>query len=348
MRRALLIIACLIVLAEPAGSPAGPDPGFGPHPHSNTPGTEGLGVTDIPALTHQASLSTPAIPDPLPSAPAPNPAPPVPDDRPEPISTDEICRTIEQAAAEHALPVNFFTRLIWQESRFNQRAVSRAGAMGIAQFMPGTASWRGLADPFHPIEALQESASWLGELRQQYGNLGLAAAAYNAGPGRVQRWLAGRSSLPGETRAYVRIITGRNADEWAAPEPPDWDGPGIPTGVPCRELRSFAAAAGSRSRPARAAIPKPDWAPWGVQLAGDFSERSALSQFEKMRKKLSGILGSRRPLVFRHKSGIRTARHTVRLAENSRDAADKLCAKLRSAGGSCLVLKNPGPELLVN
>jgi Transglycosylase SLT domain len=92
---------------------------------------------------------------------------------------------------------------------------SRAGAQGIAQFMPGTARWRGLSDPFEPTEALYESARWLGELRNQFGNWGLAAAAYNAGPRRVRDWIAGRGQLPRETRAYVRVITGRAAEEWA-------------------------------------------------------------------------------------------------------------------------------------
>ena len=69
-------------------------------------------------------------------------------------------------------------------------AVSPKGASGIAQFMPQTADWHGLADPFDPIEALRHSAAYLRELRDQFGNLGLAAAAHNAGPGRVSAWLA--------------------------------------------------------------------------------------------------------------------------------------------------------------
>src|SRR5258708_19748478 len=97
---------------------------------------------------------------------------------------------------------------------FRPSSVSRAGAQGIAQFMPGSARWRGLSDPFEPTEALYESARWLGELRDQFGNLGLAAAAYNAGPRRIRDWIAGRGQLPRETRAYVRIITGRAAESW--------------------------------------------------------------------------------------------------------------------------------------
>src|SRR5690606_31692477 len=68
-----------------------------------------------------------------------------------------ICALIDQAAASHDLPVEFFTRLIWQESRFRQDAVSPKGAQGIAQFMPGTAALRNLADPFDAAEAIGAS-----------------------------------------------------------------------------------------------------------------------------------------------------------------------------------------------
>lgn len=65
------------------------------------------------------------------------------------------CGSLESAAATQGLPIDFFTRLIRQESNFDPKAVSRRGAQGIAQFMPGTARWRGLADPFKPAEALK-------------------------------------------------------------------------------------------------------------------------------------------------------------------------------------------------
>ena len=67
-------------------------------------------------------------------------------------TADDVCRALEQSAAENALPVEFIARVIWQEGRFDAQAVSPKGAAGIAQFMPRTASWHGLADPFDPIE----------------------------------------------------------------------------------------------------------------------------------------------------------------------------------------------------
>jgi hypothetical protein len=121
----------------------------------------------------------------------------------------------EDAATAHTLPVGYFLRLIRQESGFNPNSVSHAGAQGIAQFIPATATERGLKDPFDPAEALPKSAELLNELRDHFGNLGLAAAAYNAGPERVQKWLAGKSPLPQETIDYVRVITGHDAADWA-------------------------------------------------------------------------------------------------------------------------------------
>lgn len=121
---------------------------------------------------------------------------------------------IEHTAEASGLPVGFFLRLLQQESGLDHRAVSRAGAQGVAQFMPGTAAERGLIDPFNPFEAIPKAAEFLREQRAAFGSLGMAAAAYNAGPQRVRNWLAGRSSLPQETRAYVAKITGRSADDW--------------------------------------------------------------------------------------------------------------------------------------
>src|SRR5204862_4916557 len=104
-------------------------------------------------------------------------------------------------------PVGFMTRVIWRESSFRAAAISPAGAEGIAQFMPATAQERGLADPFDPEQAIPKAARLLADLRRQFGSLGVAAAAYNAGPARVASWRRGEGELPAVTRAYVRFVT---------------------------------------------------------------------------------------------------------------------------------------------
>ena len=131
-----------------------------------------------------------------------------------------LCGIVEASAKTEGLPVAFFTKLIWRESSFRPTAVSPAGARGVAQFMPGTASERGLVDPFDPASAIPASAKFLGELKRRFGNLGLAAAAYNAGQTAVGNWLAGKGSLPFETQDYVLAITGRDAEEWRSEKPP--------------------------------------------------------------------------------------------------------------------------------
>src|SRR3569833_2302598 len=92
---------------------------------------------------------------------------------------EDVCRAIELFSAEHKLPPEYFARLIWRESLFQADAVSPKGAEGIAQFMPGTAMLRGLTNSFDVVQALDASSLYLSVLRDRFGNLGLAAAAYN-------------------------------------------------------------------------------------------------------------------------------------------------------------------------
>ena len=156
---------------------------------------------------------------------------------------DIVCPIMQQQAEARGLPPMPFVRLIWKESRFNPQAVSPKGAQGIAQFMPGTAEERGLQDPFEPKSAIVHSASLLADLRREFGNFGLAAAAYNAGAERVRGWLSGLSKLPYETQNYVEFVTGRAAEEWklAETELPE----ALKTaGVEVQELLPQACAAG--------------------------------------------------------------------------------------------------------
>jgi hypothetical protein len=139
--------------------------------------------------------------------------------QPVTVEIERVCEALADAAVAHGLPVGFFARLIWQESRFDQWARSPAGARGVAQFMPPTAAEYGLRDPFDPIESVAASARFLRQLRDQFGNLGLAAAAYNAGGGRIKKWLSGESALPEETQNYVHIITGHPAKRWTVQKP---------------------------------------------------------------------------------------------------------------------------------
>lgn len=157
-----------------------------------------------------------------------------------PRSRAEICETLTSAAHRNDLPAPFFIRLLYQESGFRPGIVSPAGAEGVAQFLPETAADRGLDNPFDPVQAIAASASLLRDLAHRFGNLGLAAAAYNAGPKRVMDWLAKKAKLPQETQNYVKTITGRPAGNWTAAET---GSPAIklPRYAPCQEAAGLLA-----------------------------------------------------------------------------------------------------------
>lgn len=336
---------------------------------------------------------------------------------------EAICRLIEDAARTHDLPVRFFTRLIWRESSFRRTVTSRAGAQGIAQFMPGTAAERGLADPFDPEQAIPASAALLDDLRDRFGNLGLAAAGYNAGPRRVERWQAGEAGLPFETEAYVRFVTGHDADAFlagdpirfppaaplptprpaatAAPETPPADLPAVempspdisvaesptvePPGTdtpPPAEAPAVAASAPTQADVAsptdvadattppapaptvvatladqpcltvvasiRTEVPSSEglydgpMAPWGVQLAGNYSKTRVLASFARLQSRHARVLADFQPLVIGTRVGGRGPRrfYRVRIPMETRKEANALCRRLRVDGGSCLVQRN--------
>jgi hypothetical protein len=278
-------------------------------------------------LVGQASAGEPDKPPPLESTQSPPAAP-----SSGAASVAKICDALAAAAGENDLPVDFFARLIWQESRFDPTAVSRAGAQGVAQFMPATANSRGLADPFDPIESIAHSAKLLRDLRREFGNLGLAAAAYNAGPGRVRGWLAGRRGLPRETDAYVRLITGQSPERWARGQGSP-DEMHVANSVPCQQMAALVARS-------PAPVMKP-LDPWGVQLVGSSSDETALAAYGRLQEKYAPLLGGREPRVFHHglaRGSMGWAR--VHVGADSRAGAEKLCAQLRASGASCTVLRN--------
>ena len=200
------------------------------------------------------------------------------------VSNKELCETLVSSAHERRLPVSFFTNLIWQESRFDSRTVSRAGAQGIAQFMPAVSKEVGLDNPFDPRKAIPAAARLLRALADKFGNLGLAAAAYNAGPGRVRDWIAKRGKLPSETRSYVVTITGHQADTWRASRRPASTAFAVPSGVPCHAVAMFAAA--TRSEQGRAlASRQAKTAATGIPRRGTATRVAALKPHDRTRRK---------------------------------------------------------------
>src|SRR5262249_35407259 len=159
---ALMLLASAGALAQ-QGEPSAPAPAA---PGGNT--TPPPAAADTPAADTPPADASPAPEAPAPRAPsaeAPAPAPPPPRRAGDADLRESVCLMIESAARAHNLPLEFFARVIWQESRFQPNVVgprTRSGdrAQGIAQFMPRTAAERGLFDPFDPVQALPKSAEF--------------------------------------------------------------------------------------------------------------------------------------------------------------------------------------------
>jgi hypothetical protein len=255
---------------------------------------------------------------------------------PPPVTIGRICDLIETHAERNDLPKDFFARLIWKESRFDANAVSPAGAEGIAQFMPGTAAMRGLDDSFDIEKAIPASARYLGELKLDFGNLGLAAAAYNAGENRVSRWLSSGGFLPLETEDYVLDIMGEYADNFTnaaysgTVQPLD---PKASFDESCRRLPVIQSAV--------IAMATVNVKPWGVQVAGNFRRAAAIRQWQRLKGRFSALLADYEPVVSRVRTPIgRRGIYAVRIGVDNRADADIICQQLRGAGGSCVVVRN--------
>src|SRR6516165_6139756 len=352
---ALMLFAAAPALAQPGDTtaPAAPADSSKSAPHPNplpaggererteTPAPPPSTATEAPP---SAATDTPPAAPPSDTTEAPSAAPPPPARAGNVDVRESLCLMIESAARAQNLPLEFFARVIWQESRFEPGVVgprTRSGdrAQGIAQFMPRTAAERGLLDPFDPVQALPKSAEFLRELADQFGNLGLAAA-YNAGPGRLREFLSGRRPLPAETRNYVLAITGISVDEWAS------SGKREPPPVPkagCGELMALLHRAPNvfvKKLEERVNIVAA--APWGVQLAAGFSRDHALANYATLAKRYGELLAGRDPSLL---SSILRSRGTqpfyqVRVGADTRAAAETLCGSIRRAGGACFVLRN--------
>jgi hypothetical protein len=249
---------------------------------------------------------------------------------------EDTCALIEIAATQAELDTGFFARLLWRESLYDPAAISPAGAQGIAQFMPGTAALRGLDDPFNPAEAIFASATYLAEMAGRFGNIGLAAAAYNGGENRMERFLANKDSiLPTETLNYVSAITGHEAATWRDAPPESVDlrlDKDTPFLTACTSQ-----AKGKSLREFRDPVP-----PWGVIIAAGRRDSLAAYFGKQNQEKHAALIGKFKLTVVKAvMPGFGTTKQfTAQIAMPSQKAALEMCKKMRARGAFCLVNRN--------
>jgi hypothetical protein len=250
----------------------------------------------------------------------------------------DICTALGHFAETNALPPDFFARLIWKESLFRPNAVSPKGAEGIAQFIPSTARLRGLNNSFDALEALGKSAEYLDALRDRFGNLGFAAAAYNAGEGGLSSFLA-TGNLPSETRAYVLAITAHSIEEWKDNPPAELD-------LRLDKEKSFydacTALADKRRLNEVEFEGEGTFAPWGAQLSAHFQKRVAQRLFLATVSRMPAPFNAEKPLIQRERNRAfgNRLRYTARIGRETRAEADAVCTQVRKTGGACIVFKN--------
>lgn len=157
-----------------------------------------LVLSNKPRGETAAQTATYVAPGPDAARPAARPA--------RPVTMSRYDDLIRAHAGQHGLSPDLVRAVIKAESNFNPYAISAKGAMGLMQLMPATARELGVADPFHPDENIRGGVSYLASLLARYDqNVELALAAYNAGPGSVERY--GRVPPYRETQNYVKKIT---------------------------------------------------------------------------------------------------------------------------------------------
>lgn len=252
----------------------------------------------------------------------------------------DTCQALRDLSRQHSLNTGFFTRLIWQESRFDPNALSPAGAQGIAQFMPQTAKLRGLSNSYNPALALDHSAQYLAELVDRFGNVGLAAIAYNGGETRAANFIADSGGLARETIDYVRIITGQSAEDWRDTPPKNLD-------LSLNKGKSFLAsclllAQKRRLSKIKPLNPAPKLPVWGIQMATGSTQKKTKAMYERNARSCSNVIQKRKPNYIKKSPQVagRKAYFVARLGADTRGAAQRLCNRMRKFNCVCVVYKN--------
>ena len=204
-----------------------------------------------------------------------------------PAATDLHAAHIAEASQRFGIPEHWIRAVLRAESAGDVRAISSAGAMGLMQVMPDT--WATLRaryglgrDPFDVRDNILAGAAYLREMWDRYGNVAAMLAAYNAGPGRYDEYLATGRTLPAQTRAYVAgivpVLGAAAASEppiTAPPPPPDWRQAPLFVVRPADTRTAAAPTSEARSGDARSTVQARDPTAREPQAASIFVARAS-------------------------------------------------------------------------
>ena len=261
---------------------------------------------------------------------------------------EAMCLMIESAARAEDLPLEFFARVIWQESRFQVRC----GGTGDAQ-RPARAGYRAIhAGDRHRTPAARSRSIRCRRCRNP-PNSSTNCAASSAisgwrppptmpGPGGCRNGSPARAACRRRRGNYVAVITGSTVDDWAAAGKTGKMPDRAPTSS-CRELMALLRRAPNPFvTQLEQHVKLSEAQAWGVQLAAGFSRDKAMAMYARAIKRLSAVIGGRDPSLLSTMMRSRGSRtfYQVRIGADTRPAADDLCNRIRRAGGACFVLRN--------
>mgnify|MGYP001166591466 FL=1 len=249
---------------------------------------------------------------------------------------DRICTLIAEQAETTGVPEALMARLFFSETGFDPAYTSPTGATGVAKFNAAVAGSVGLSDPTDIEIAIPAAAKRIADLKSQFGNFGLALAAYQAGEKPVRRWLDGKGYLPVSTMIFVRKMTGESPEFFRNPKA-KLDVRPLETrfgfGDACRRMPLIASG--------DASLEEPSDMPWAVVVGTGNDIDAAMTFWSEVKERTGFRIGGGKVYVMPVAAGMgRPSHFSVRIGAETRGSAQATCSKLRGLGGACMITKS--------
>ena len=254
----------------------------------------------------------------------------------EAAPVDRICTLIAEQAQATGVPDALIARLFFSETAFDPAYTSPTGAAGIAKFNATVAESIGLSDRSDIETAIPAAVKRIADLKDRFGNLGLALAAYQAGEKPVRRWLDGNGYLPVSTMIFVRTMTGETSEFFRDPN----------AKLEIRPLETrfgFDDACGRLPLIASgdASLEAPSEMPWAVVVGSGNDIDAAMTFWSEVKERTGFRIGGGKVYVLPVAAGMgRPSHYSVRIGADTRGSAQATCSKLRGLGGACMITKN--------